>query len=153
MRRQRLSLLSLPKPSNRRSTGCPARSHRDEIELVELALSVERAVRAGVDFAVVTGIAGPAVTPRGVRHEPCDTPTALAIASNGTVLVNVAHVDRHMTSTQLLQWALVQPGKVFVGVQMSPAEARKVLAWSRDVHTEAIAYVVGARVRHSKRKK
>jgi hypothetical protein len=78
---------------------------------------------------------------------------AFAVASNGTLLMNVAHVDRRFTPSQLLQWALVQPGKVFVGVQMSPAEVKKVATWSRDVHDEAVAYVVGPRERRSKRKK
>jgi hypothetical protein len=75
---------------------------------------------------------------------------AFAVASDGTLLLNVAHVDRRFTPSQLLQWALGQPGKIFVGVQMSPAEAKKVLTWSRDVHSEAVAYVVGPRVRRAK---
>ena len=77
---------------------------------------------------------------------------AFAVASDGTLLLNVAHVNRRLTPSQLLQWALGQPGKVFVGVQMSPAEAQKVLTWSRDVHTEAVAYLVGPRVRRQKNK-
>jgi hypothetical protein len=75
---------------------------------------------------------------------------AFAIAANGSLLVNVAHVDRRMTSTQLLQWALRQPGKVFVGVQLSPAEATRVLNWCADLHDEAVAYVIGARQRRLK---
>ncbi len=75
---------------------------------------------------------------------------AFAIASDGTLIMNVAHVGRRLTPTQLIQWALGQPGKVFVGVQMSPAEVRKVVTWSRDVHDEAVAYVIGARQRRLK---
>ena len=75
---------------------------------------------------------------------------AFAVASDGTLLMNVAHVDRRFTPSQLLQWALGQPGKVFVGVQMSPAEVKKVATWSRDVHDEAVAYVVGPRERRAR---
>jgi len=79
--------------------------------------------------------------------------SAFAVASDGTLLINVAHVDRRLSPSQLLQWALGQPGKVFVGVQMSPAEAKRVIAWCNDIHTESIAYVVGARERRSGRRK
>ena len=78
---------------------------------------------------------------------------AFAIASDGTLLMNVAHVDRRFTPGQLLQWALGQRGKVFLGVQMSPAEAKRVIVWCNDIHTESIAYVVGARERRSRRRK
>ena len=78
---------------------------------------------------------------------------AFAVASDGTLLLNVAHVGRRLSPRQLLQWALGQPGRVFVGVQMSPAEVQKVVTWSRDVHDEAVAYVVGPRVRRLKSNK
>jgi hypothetical protein len=78
---------------------------------------------------------------------------AFAVASDGTLLMNVAHVDRQFTPSQMLQWALGQPGKVFVGVQMSPAEAKRVLGWCNDIHTESIAYIVGARERRARRRK
>jgi hypothetical protein len=76
---------------------------------------------------------------------------AFAIASNGSLFVNVAHVDRRLSPAQLLQWALGQPGALFVGVQMSPAEATRVLNWCADPHDEAVAYVIGARVRRQRR--
>ncbi len=75
---------------------------------------------------------------------------AFAIASDGHMLVNVAHVDRRLSLSQLLQWALRQPGKVFVGVQMSPTEVKRVVEWCNDIHTEAAAYVVGPRERRLK---
>ncbi len=78
---------------------------------------------------------------------------AFAIASNGNLLVNVAHVDRRLTPTQLLRWALGQPGALFVGVQMSPAEATRVLSWCADLHDEAVAFVIGARLRRQKEKR
>ena len=78
---------------------------------------------------------------------------AFTVASDGTLLMNVAHVDRRLSPRQLLQWALEQSGKVFIGVQMSPAEAKRVIAWCNDIHTESVAYVVGARERRSRRRK
>jgi hypothetical protein len=75
---------------------------------------------------------------------------AFAVTSDGTHLMNVAHVDRRLSPSQLLQWALGQPGNIFIGVQMSPAEVQKVLTWIRDVHDEAVAFVVGPRVRRSR---
>jgi hypothetical protein len=78
---------------------------------------------------------------------------AFAIASDGTLLLNVAHVDRRLSPSQLLQWALEQRGKVFVGLQMSPAETKKVVKWSGDVHTEAVAYILGPRERRARRSK
>jgi len=78
---------------------------------------------------------------------------AFAVASDGTLLMNVAHVDRRLSPNQMLQWALGQPGKVFVGVQMSPAEAKRVLGWCKDINSEAVAFVVGPRERRSRRRK
>ena len=78
---------------------------------------------------------------------------AFAVESDGTSLMNVAHVDRRLSPSQLLQWALSQPGQVFIGVQMSLAEAKRVIAWCNDIHTESIAYIVGARERRSRLRK
>ena len=78
---------------------------------------------------------------------------AFAVASDGTLLMNVSHVGRQFTPSQLLQWALGQPGKVFLGVQMSPAEAKRVLGWCKDINSEAVAFVVGPRERRSRRRK
>ena len=78
---------------------------------------------------------------------------AFAVASDGTLLLNVAHADACLAPSRLLQWALGQPGKLFIGVQMSPAEAKRVLHWSKDTHIESVAYVVGPRERRSSRRK
>lgn len=75
---------------------------------------------------------------------------AFAIASDGNLFMNVAHVDRRLSPAQLLQWALRQRGALFVGVQLSPAEATRVLNWCADLHDEAVAYVIGARQRRLK---
>lgn len=76
---------------------------------------------------------------------------AFAVASDGTLLLNVAHVGRHMRPEQLLRWALGQPGEVFIGVRMTKGEASRVLQWSSDIHTEAVAFVVGKRQRRMRR--
>ncbi len=75
---------------------------------------------------------------------------AFAVASDGTLIMNVAHVGRHLSPSQQLRWALGQPGALFIGVQMSPAEATRVLNWCSDLHDEAVAYVIGTRQRRLK---
>jgi hypothetical protein len=72
---------------------------------------------------------------------------AFAVTSDGTLLLNAAHADVCLAPSRLLQWALSQPGRIFIGVQMSPAEAKRLLSWCKDIHTESVAYVIGPRER------
>jgi len=69
----------------------------------------------------------------------------LALASDGTVLVNLAEFDGPRSLEAFLEKAMVQKGAVFVGVQLTPAELRRVLSRVGDGCTEAAAYVAGAR--------
>jgi len=73
-----------------------------------------------------------------------------AIASDGTLLLNVAHADVYLAPSRLVEWAIKQPGKLFVGVQMSPAEAKRALGWCKDIHSEAAAYIIGPRERRAR---
>jgi hypothetical protein len=69
----------------------------------------------------------------------------LALASDGTVLVNLAEFDGPRSLGAFLEKAMAQKGAVFVGVQMTPAEVRRVLSDVSDNYKEAAAYVAGRR--------
>jgi len=68
-----------------------------------------------------------------------------ALASDGTVLVNLTEFDGPRALDSFLRKAMAQKGAVFVGVQMAPAEVRRVLARLDDGSQEAAAYVAGGR--------
>jgi len=74
-----------------------------------------------------------------------------AVASNGTLLLNVAHFARRVKPEELLKLALAQPGELFIGVRMSSREATYIIGWCKDIHEEAIAHVVGKRQRRMQR--
>jgi hypothetical protein len=57
-----------------------------------------------------------------------------------------------MRPEELLKLALSEPGELFIGVRMSSLEANYVVDWCKDIHEEAIAYVVGKRQRRTRRK-
>ena len=78
---------------------------------------------------------------------------AFAVTSDGAMFLNVAHFGTRIAPQELLRWALLQPGELFVGVKMSKGEVVRVLQWSADIHTEALAFVVGRRQRRMRRGK
>ena len=69
----------------------------------------------------------------------------LALASDGTVVLNMSEFDGPRSLEAFLEQAMAQKGRVFVGVQMAPAEVRRVLARLDDGSQEAAAYVAGGR--------
>ena len=71
----------------------------------------------------------------------------LALASNGTVLLNLAEFDGARSPAALLKRALAQEGAVFIGVRLSGAEVQRVLARLDDNYAEAAAYLAGGRQR------
>ena len=68
-----------------------------------------------------------------------------ALASDGTVLVNLGEFDGPRSLEAFLEKAVEQKGRVFVGVQLTPAEVRRVLARLDDGCQEAAAYLAGGR--------
>jgi len=68
-----------------------------------------------------------------------------ALASDGTVLVNLSEFDGPRSPEAFLKRALAEKGAVFVGVQVTPAELGRVLDRVGDSYTEAAAYLAGAR--------
>ncbi len=78
-----------------------------------------------------------------VSREVNDAP--LAVASDGTVFVNVTHVGGMKEPGELLELALEEEGEVFIGVALEPAEVEEVLRRLDDGAADAVANVLGAR--------
>jgi hypothetical protein len=77
---------------------------------------------------------------------------AFAVASDGAVIMNVAHVGRRLSPDQLLEWALRERGALFIGLQLSTAEATHLLDWCKSQHEEGVARVIGKREQRIHRK-
>lgn len=71
----------------------------------------------------------------------------LAVASDGTVLINATEFIGRKSPARLLQAVLEERGQVFIGVTVSPAEARLMLDFLADGTVEAAGRVVGRRQR------
>ena len=70
----------------------------------------------------------------------------LAVASDGTVLVNLAHFDYVTTIEDAVARAMEQHGSVFVGVAVEHDElAGVVLPRMNESGAEIAAYIVGRR--------
>ena len=78
---------------------------------------------------------------------------ALAVASDGTILVNAAHLDGEPAHdpNALLARALADGGAVFIGVSAGPASAT-VLRLLDDRAAEAACLVAGQRRRCGRRR-
>ncbi len=75
----------------------------------------------------------------------------LAVTSSGAVLVNIAHFDGPRRLERMLALARSQPGRLFVGVELSHAELHEVSKRVEDSHIEAAAFVVGKRQKRAGR--
>ena len=75
---------------------------------------------------------------------------ALAITSEGEVLVNLAMFDVAKELDVLLAAARRQEGEVFIGVVLSPAEITFVLTELHHAFRDASSWVVGGRQRKRK---
>ncbi|GMV15895.1 MAG: hypothetical protein AMXMBFR56_41190 [Polyangiaceae bacterium] len=75
----------------------------------------------------------------------------LAVTSAGTVLVNVAHFDGPRRADALVARAVQEPSRTFVGVELSRAEAQRLLGQLGHGQREAVAHIVGKRRRRSHR--
>lgn len=78
-------------------------------------------------------------------------PDPLAVTSSGAVLVNVAHFDGPRRPERMLALACSQPGRLFVGVEVSHSELREVSERVEDSHIEAAAFVAGKRQKRVRR--
>ncbi len=72
------------------------------------------------------------------------------MASDGSLLVNIAHLETSQDPAVLLERAIAERGEVFIGVRLEPREAKEVLRLLDDRAAEA-AGVIGGR-RHRRRR-
>ena len=71
----------------------------------------------------------------------------LAVASDGTVLLNMVHADGSRDPTMLLERALHEGGVVFVGVTITRPEQALLLKRMDDATEETAAWIWGRRQR------
>lgn len=77
----------------------------------------------------------------------------VALASNGTVIVNLATFDIGRTPASLLRAALAEPGQLFVGVELSTREAKRLVDHVQFSVTEGAAFTVGRRQREARKRR
>jgi hypothetical protein len=78
--------------------------------------------------------------------------SGLAVASDRTVLVNVAHWVSTQEPAALLERALAEGGDLFVGVQLPLREAKEALRWLDNAAAEAAGHIGGRRHRRRRAK-
>ena len=71
----------------------------------------------------------------------------LAVASDGTVLLNVTEFEGVKRPEELLKIALREEGRVLVGLELEPKEVKTILARLEHCTAEGAAVVVAARQR------
>lgn len=76
---------------------------------------------------------------------------ALAFTVDGDVLINGACFDGSNAMSAVVQRALDQPGRVFVGVVLTKREVAEALGWLTEAATEGTGYIIGRRQRRSGR--
>jgi hypothetical protein len=74
-------------------------------------------------------------------------PSGLAVAADGAILVNIAHWETTQDPTALLERAIAEGGRLFIGVQLSPREAKEALRLLDDRAAEAAGVIAGRRQR------
>jgi hypothetical protein len=77
----------------------------------------------------------------------------LAVTSDGDLLLNVARFDMPKRIEEIVRMALRQRGAVFIGVVLSPAEVKQLLAEAAMVLPNVTAPMVGRRQRRGPRRR
>jgi hypothetical protein len=75
---------------------------------------------------------------------PTDVP--FAVASDGTVYVNVTRWEGVVAIEMLLHRAQLEPGALFIGVSLEPDELKALLGTIASAGSEASAHICGARM-------
>jgi hypothetical protein len=75
---------------------------------------------------------------------PSDVP--FAVASDGTVYINVTRFEGPVAADLLLHRANLEPGALFVGVALSNEEVKALLDAVGRAASEASAHICGARM-------
>jgi len=74
-----------------------------------------------------------------------------ALTSDGHLILNAAALDGQILPDALLERALQQRGRLFVGIELSAVEVSAAMKRTRDGIFETAAYAVGARQRRVRR--
>ena len=77
----------------------------------------------------------------------------VALASDGSVIVNVVGFDVRREPETLLELARSQRGRLFIGVQLDGQELERVLQQLDDGMREATARIIGRRQRLARKRK
>jgi hypothetical protein len=77
----------------------------------------------------------------------------LALASDGTVLLNVAEFDEPKNIEDLVRTALKQRGVVFIGITANSSEVRFIMERIHDAAHEAACLSAGRRQRRARGKR
>ena len=80
-------------------------------------------------------------------------PAALAVTSDGDLLVNVARYDSETDPGRLLRRALRDGGSLFVGVTLSPDESREAKHRLDESAHEGAAHILGRRTHLRRRER
>ncbi|HQP39699.1 MAG TPA: hypothetical protein PLI95_31160 [Polyangiaceae bacterium] len=76
----------------------------------------------------------------------------LALASDGTILLNTAVFDVPKRIEQLLELALRERGAVFIGIALAPHEVEQLRLQVDDAVLQAAFFTAGARQRRSRQR-
>jgi hypothetical protein len=71
----------------------------------------------------------------------------LAATADGTVLVNIAHWETSKDPQAILERAIAEGGRLFIGVQLSPKEEKEALRWLDNGAAEGVGHFGGSRHR------
>ncbi len=77
---------------------------------------------------------------------------ALAVTTDGTMLVNLAHFGGEKNAREVFRQALEEKGELFIGVVLSKRETDDTVARLDNASAEAAAIVVGKRRRRARKK-
>ncbi|MGK4008404.1 hypothetical protein WMF31_37680 [Sorangium sp. So ce1036] len=75
-----------------------------------------------------------------------------AVGSDGTVFVNLAHVRGYVTVVKLIREARRMDGVLFLGISVTGAEKDLLVQAIDNAGAEAVAKMVGLRLREQKRR-
>ena len=76
-----------------------------------------------------------------------------AVASDGAVYINIAHFRGDIALTRLVQEARRTDGALFIGVAVTRQEKKRLARVLDHAGTDAVAKMVGARLRGARRRR
>lgn len=75
-----------------------------------------------------------------------------ALAADGTSLVNAALFDEVESAEEILERAMAEPGRIFIGITLTEQDMKLVTPRMADACNEASAFVIGRRQRLARRR-